>query len=158
MKAVLQDASEEGALDHYEAADLTIPVAAVNHLQRPAAAVQRCNGPRSACEWEGGWEGLWPCSRIPPEIPERLSGDPSPAELKTQQAAAAAHRDREMNRHRRVKIERSLQIAEDVVDRVVYQAHYCCHRGRIHANARVSTQGPDHEKAQLSFAEQLPGQ
>ena len=157
VKAVLQDASEEGALDHYEAADLTIPVAAVNHLQRQRLL---CSGAMVSVQrvtWEGGWQGLWPCSRIPPEIPERLSGDPSPAELKTRnKQAAAAHRDREMNRHRRVKIERSLQIAEDVVDRVVYQAHYCCHRGRIHANARVSTQGPDHEKAQLSFAEQLP--
>ena len=157
VKVVLQDASEEGALAHYEAADMSVPVAAVNHLQRQRLI---CSGPMVGTQrvtWEGGWEGLWPCSRNPPELPDRLTGNPSPEEVKARnKRAAAAHRDREMNRHRRVKIERSLQIAEDVADRVVYQAHYCCHRGRIHANARVSTQGPDHEKAQLSFAEQLP--
>ena len=157
VKVVLQDAAEEGSLTHYEAADLSIPIAAVNHLQSQRL---RCSKPMVGAQrvsWEGGWEGLWPCSRNPPELPDRLSGNPSPEEVKARnKRAAAAHRDREMNRHRRVKIERSLQIAEDVADRVVYQAHYCCHRGRIHANARVSTQGPDHEKAQLSFAEQLP--
>ena len=56
MKAVLQDASEEGALDHYEAADLTIPVAAVNHLQRQRLL---CSGAMVRVQrvtWEGGWQ------------------------------------------------------------------------------------------------------
>lgn len=157
VKVAVQDASEEGALAHYEAADLTIPVAAVNHLQRQRLFCHSGMLDTQRVTWEGGWQGLWPCSRNPPELPDRLGGDPSPEEVKARNRhAAAAHRDREMNRNRRVKIERSLQIAEDVADRVVYQSHYCCHRGRIHANARVSTQGPDHEKAQLFFAEQLP--
>ena len=157
IKVVLQDTGEEFALDHYKAADLSIPIAAVNHLQRQRL---RVSGPIVEAEritWEGGWHGLWPCQRNPPELPDRLSGDPTAEELKTRnKRAAAAHRDREKNRHRRVKIERGLQIAEEVADRVVYQAHYCDHRGRIYSNAAVSTQGPDAEKAQFSFAEQLP--
>jgi len=157
VKPVLQDAGEPFALDHYKAADLSIALAAVNHLQRQRLRVSAQIVEAQRITWEGGWDGLWPCQRNPPELPDRLSGDPTAEELKTRnKRAAAAHRDREKNRHRRVKIERSLQIAEEVADRVVYQAHYCDHRGRIYSNAAASTQGPDAEKAQFSFAEQLP--
>ena len=89
--------------------------------------------------WEGGFEGLWPCSRNPPEIPDRLSGDPTPDQVKARnRIAAAAYRDQEANRHRRVKVERSLQLAEDVAGRDVWQAWYTDHRGRLYANAAQS--------------------
>jgi DNA-directed RNA polymerase len=157
IKPVLHDAGEESALDHFKVADLTVAIEGVNALQ-----VQRlrCSSEIVSVQrvtWEGGFEGLWPCSRNPPEIPDRLSGDPTPDELKTRnRIAAAAYRDQEANRHRRVKVERSLQLAEDVAGRDVWQAWYTDHRGRLYANAAQSTQGPDYEKAQLSFAEQLP--
>ena len=157
IKPVLHDAGEESALNHFQVADLTLPIEGVNWLQ---AQRLRCSSEIVSVQrvtWEGGFEGLWPCSRNPPEIPDRLSGDPTPEELKTRnRIAAAAYRDQEANRHRRVKVERSLQLAEDVAGRDVWQAWYTDHRGRLYANAAQSTQGPDYEKAQLAFAEQLP--
>ena len=157
IKPPVQDAAEEGALDHFKAELIEKSIAAVNHLQ---SVRLRCNGSMVSTQrvtWEGGFDGLWPCSRNPPELPDRLEDDPSPEELKTRnKRAAAAHSDRERNRHRRVKIERSLQVSEECSDRVLYQAHYCDHRGRLYANGAVSTQGPQHEKASIDFAEALP--
>ena len=91
-------------------------------------------------------------------MPDRLGDNPSAFELKARNnAAAAAHRDRETNRHKRIKIERSLQIAEEVSGREIWQSWYMDFRGRAYtSNACGSTQGPGYEKAQLSFAEQLP--
>jgi DNA-directed RNA polymerase len=157
IKPVLHDAGEESALDHFKKADLTIAIKGVNALQTQRL---RCSAEIVSTQritWEGGFEGLWPCSRTPPEIPDRLKGDPTPEEIKTRnRIAAAAYRDQETNRHRRVKVERSLQLAEEIAGRDVWQSWYCDHRGRLYANAAQSTQGPDYEKAQLSFAEQLP--
>ena len=63
-----------------------------------------------------------------------------------------AHRDREVNRPRRVKIERSLQAAEELAGRHVWQSWHTDYRGRMYTgNKFVTTQGQDHEKAQLSF-------
>ena len=157
VKAPVQDAGEDGALAHYEAADMTMQLKIVNFLQ---AQRLRCSGEMVLAQrttWDSGWTGLWPCSRNPPEMPERLAGNPSPEELKARnRRAAACHRDRETNRHRRLRIERSLQVSEESVDRDLWQSWYFCHRGRMYPNARVSTQGAGHERAQLSFAEQLP--
>ena len=157
VKPVLYDAGEPTALDHYKAADLSVVVAGVNWLQQQRL---RCSSEIVRIQrvsWEGGFDGLWPCSRIPPEIPRRLEGDPSPEEIKQRnRIAAAAYRDQEVNRPRRVKVERSLQLAEEIAGKDVWQSWYADHRGRLYANAAQSTQGPDYEKAQLSFAEQLP--
>ena len=157
VKPVVQDACEKGALDHFTADSIENARTAVNHLQ---SVRLRCSGPMIRAQrisWEGGYRGLWPCSRNPLEIPARLEGNPSPEELKTRNRhAAAAHRDRECHRHKRVKIERGLQISEECADRVVFQAHYCDHRGRFYSNSAVSTQGPQHEKAIFDFAEAAP--
>ena len=154
----VQDASEANALTHYLAADMSVSLKAANFLQRQRLRVSTEVVSTQRTSWEGGLEGLWPCSRNPPEIPDRLGDNPSPQDLKARNKLAAAnHRDRECNRHRRIKIERSLQCAEDIVDRDVYQAWHADFRGRLYTSNRYgSTQGPDAEKAQLSFAEQLP--
>ena len=157
VKPVLYDASEKGALAHYEATDMTMQVNVINFLQRQRL---RCSGEMVATQritWEGGWEGLWPCQRNPPELPDRLSGNPSSEEVKARnRRAAAAHNNRERNRHRRLKIERSLQFSEENADRDLWQSWYYCWRGRVYANAAVSSQGSGFERAQLSFAEPLP--
>ena len=157
IKPVLHDAGEKFALDHFKQADLSIPINGINFLQSQRL---RCSSEIIGVQrtsWEGGFQGLWPCSRNPPEIPQRLEGDPTSEEIKNRnRIAASAHRDREKNRHRRVKVERSLQLAEEIAGRDVWQSWYLCHRGREYANAAQSTQGPGYEKAQFSFAEQLP--
>ena len=158
IKPVLHDASEDCALSHYLAADLSMQIRGINFLQSHRLRVSSEIVAVQRPAWEGGIEGLWPCSRNPPEVPDRLGDDPSPFELKARNnAAAAAHRDREQNRNKRIKIERSLQIAEEVAGREIWQGWYMDFRGRAYtSNACGSTQGPGYEKAQLSFAEQLP--
>ena len=157
VKPPVQDAGEKGALDHFTPVALENARTAVNKLQ---SVRLRCSSPMIRAQritWEGGHSGLWPCSRNPLEMPARLEGDPSAEELKTRNKhAAACHRDRECNRHRRVKIERSIQVSEECADRVLWQAHYCDHRGRFYSNGAVSTQGPQHEKAIFDFAETAP--
>ena len=158
VKPVLFDAAETWALDHYKTADLTRTIKGINYLQshgyRVSAEIVAIQRPT----WEGGFDGLWPCARNPKEIPDRLGNDPSPEDLKIRnQAAAAAYRDAECNRHTRIRVERSLQNSEDVVDREVFQAWYLDHRGRAYtSNSIGSTMGPGHEKATLSFSKQLP--
>ncbi len=158
IKPVLYDAGDEDALAHYLKADLSKTIQGINFLQRhrlicsaEIVSIQRTT-------WESGIEGLWPCARIPPEIPDRLGNNPSAADLKMRNKIAAAnHRNREKNCHRRIKIERSIQVAEEVIDRSIYQAWYLDWRGRGYtSNAVGSTMGSGAEKAQLSFAEQLP--
>lgn len=158
VKPVLYDASEDNALAHYLAADLSMQIRGINFLQSHRLRVSTEIVAAQRPAWDNGIEGLWPCSRNPPEVPDRLGDDPSPFELKARNnAAAAAHRDRETNRHKRIKIERSLQIAEEVSGREIWQSWYMDFRGRAYtSNACGSTQGPGYEKAQLSFAEQLP--
>lgn len=158
VKPVLYDHGDEGRLDHYLKADLSHTIKGLNFLQSHCLNVSAEIVSIQRTTWETGIEGLWPCSRIPPEIPDRLGNNPSAAELKTRNRIAAAnHRNREKNCHRRIKIERSIQIAEEVIDRSIYQAWYFCHRGRGYTSNPVgSTMGASHEKAQLSFAEQLP--
>jgi DNA-directed RNA polymerase len=158
VKPVLYDASEDCALAHYLAADLSMQIRGLNFLQSHRLRVSGEIVAAQRPAWDNGIEGLWPCSRNPPEVPDRLGDDPSPFELKARNnAAAAAHRDRETNRHKRIKIERSLQIAEEVASREIWQSWYADFRGRYYtSNACGSTQGPGYEKAQLSFAEQLP--
>ena len=158
VKPVLYDAAETFALDHYKTADLTRSIKGINYLQshgyRVSAEIVAIQRPT----WEGGFEGLWPCARNPKEIPDRLGNDPSSEDLKIRnQAAAAAYRDAECNRHTRIRIERSLQNAEEVADREVFQGWYLDHRGRAYtSNSIGSTMGPGHEKAALSFSKQLP--
>ena len=158
VKPVLYDASEDCALAHYLAADLSMQIRGLNFLQSHRLRVSGEIVAAQRPAWDNGIEGLWPCSRNPPEVPDRLGDDPSPFELKARNnAAAAAHRDRETNRHKRIKIERSLQIAEEIASREIWQSWYADFRGRYYtSNACGSTQGPGYEKAQLSFAEQLP--
>ena len=158
VKPVLYEAGEAFAVHQYKTADLTRTIKGINYLQshgyRVSAEIVAVQRPT----WEGGIEGLWPCARNPKEIPNRLGNDPSADELKVRnQAAAAAYRDQHQNRHTRIRIERSLQNSEDVVDREVFQAWYFCHRGRAYtSNSIGSTMGPGHEKATLSFSKQLP--
>ena len=158
VKPVLYDAGEPHALTHYKAADLSVVVKGINFLQSHRLLVSSKIVSAQRTSWESGSEGLWPCSRNPPELPDRLGDDPTPDELRVRNKMAAAnHRDREKNRHRRIRVERSLQHAEEVAGREVFQAWYCCHRGRAYtSNSAGSTQGPGYEKAQLSFAERLP--
>ena len=160
VRVPIHDAEEKDttAIEHYRKADLTKTFVATNHLQATPLHVKRDIIECQRNTWENGTEGLWPCAKVPLDVPERLGQDPAPEDLKIRnRLASMAHRDREQNRPRRIKIERALQEAEGLADRTVYQAYHADHRSRLYtSNKYVSHQGPDYEKAMLDFAEKLP--
>lgn len=140
----------------YAPRDLSTVLTTVNYLQSIPLQVDSGTVEECRIAWDNGIEGLFPCRRVPPEIPERLSHDPDPEALKVRnRMAAAAYRDREKNRHVRVSIERSIQAAEEMQGRELWQAYHLDYRGRYYAENRTCThQGPDHEKAMLGFQPQ----
>ena len=160
IRVPIQDNEEKdgSAIEHYRRADLSAFVSAVNHLQATPLVVDGEMVELQRTAWENGIEGLYPCRRAPMEVPERLGNEPTAEELRARnRLAAMAHRDREQNRTRRIKIERALQSAEELAGRTVWQAYHADHRGRIYSgNKYVTHQGPDYEKALLSFQQQAP--
>ena len=159
IRVPIQDAEDqEKATEHYRKADMTWLLGLVNWLQATPLLVDGEMVSTARTAWEGGFDGLWPCARVPMRMPDRLGSDPDPEELKARnRLAAMAHRDQEQNRPNRIKIERGLQMAEGLRDRTVWQAYHCDHRGRIYTvNRYVTHQGPDCEKSLLSFADKLP--
>ena len=137
----------------YEPADMKTVIDAVNHLQTVPLRVSSEMTEIVRIAWDGGIDGLFQCSKVPLEVPERLASDPDPEALKVRNnMAAKAHRDREKFRCARVKIERTVQAAEELAGKEIYQAAHIDYRGRIYASNRTVThQGPDGEKSLLSF-------
>ena len=154
VRVPIADHDDQGrALAHYHAAQMPKVYAAINHLQGSRLVVSEEMVELQRVAWDNGIEGLFPCSRDPVEPPPRLGSDPSDAELlERNRLAAMAHRDREVNRPRRVKIERAIQAAEELKGRTVWQPWHFDYRGRLYTgNKFVTTQGQDNEKACLSF-------
>lgn len=141
------------ALDMYRDADMSMVLRVVNHLQATPLVCSSVMPELLRTGWDNGIDGLFPCRRIPPDVPDRLGDDPSAEDLKERnRLAAIAHRDRERHRFTRIKVERCVQHAEDLTGRTVWQAYQLDHRGRIYAVNRYAThQGPDQEKCLLSF-------
>jgi DNA-directed RNA polymerase, mitochondrial len=159
IKVPIQDAEDiNRAIAHYEATDMKWLLFIVNWLQAVPLVVDDQLPALMRTAWEGGFDGLWPCSRAPMQVPDRLGSDPDPAELKARnRMAAMAYRDAEQNRPKRIKIERALRQAESLAGRDVWQAFHADHRGRLYtANRYCTHQGPDYEKSLLSFKDKKP--
>lgn len=138
----------------YSGKDLRRIYRAVNHLQSVELRVSSEITEVVRVAWDNGIDGLFPCRKVPPDVPDRLHGDATEDEIRARnRKAAQAHRDRERNRSARIRIERSVQAAEEVAGKSVFQAMHLDYRGRIYAeNRNVTTQGQEHEKSLLSFA------
>lgn len=149
----------EYAMETYGAADLSTVYEAVNHLQSVPLVLSGEMVDVVRVAWDNGIDGLFPCRRVPMDVPDRLPSDASLEEIKKRnRRAAQAHRDRERNRTTRVRIERGVQAAEELRDCTVYQAMHLDYRGRIYAeNRNATTQGQEHEKAMLSFVPEPVG-
>lgn len=160
VRVPVQDLEEKhsSAIDHLRKADLSRVYAAVNHLQGQALHVDAEMVALQRTAWENGIDGLFPCSRAPMEQPARMGSDPTVDALRARnRLAQMAHRDREKNRPSRVRIERTLQLAEGLAGRTIWQGYHLDHRGRIYSgNKYVTHQGPDAEKALIRFEEQKP--
>lgn len=143
----------EYAYEVYGQTDLSQIYGAVNHLQSVALVVSGEMTSIVRTSWENGIKGLFPCAKAPPELPERLGSDPDEEALRFRnKMAARIHRDRDRNRCTRIRIERSIQAAEELSDETVWQAMHLDYRGRIYAeNRNCTTQGQDHEKSVLNF-------
>ena len=133
---------------HYRAADLTKVFAAVTTCRPLSWWSARWSLQRIA--WDNGISGLFPAAGI-----HRATTQLGSTQLMPNCATAtgwplwptAIAKDR-----RRVKIERSLQAAEELAGRHVWQSWHTDYQGRMYTgNKFVTTQGQDHEKAQLSF-------
>mgnify|MGYP001156992910 CR=1 FL=1 len=160
IRVPIQDAEKKDtdAIEHYRKADMSQVLTATNALQKTALKVDAEMVALQRLTWDNGIEGLWPCRRAPLEVPDRLKDGASSHDIKLRnRLASQAHRDRERNRPRRVKIERNLQLSEELAGKTVWQAYHADHRGRLYTgNKYVTTQGPDFEKATLNFDEKLP--
>ena len=156
VRVPVQDIEERDttAIEHFRKADLSMQFAAATHMQNEPLLVDNDMPKWQRIAWENGIDGLFPCARAPMEVPERLGDNPTKEELRIRnRLAAMAHRDREQNRPRRLRIERSLQTAEEMAGRNVWQPYHADSRGRLYSsNRHVTHQGQDHEKACLSFA------
>lgn len=146
------------ATEHYRQADMARIIAGVNHLQSVPLSVSAELIELQRISWDNGIDGLWPCAKVPMQMPDRLGSDPNEEDLKARNAMAwQAHRDQEIHRPKRIKIERALQHSEALAGETVYQAWNADHRGRLYTlNRYVSHQGSDAEKAMLSFVARLP--
>jgi len=142
------------ALDPYrQAPGMAKVTAMVNHLQ---AVPLTCSGDMPGLlrvAWDNGIDGLFPCRRVPPEVPERLGDDYQPEELQRRnRLAAIAHRDRVKNRATRIRVERTIQHAEAMAGRDCWQGWCIDYRGRAYATNAYSThQGPDYDRALIAF-------
>ena len=146
------------ATEHYRQADMSRIIAGVNHLQATPLEVSAELVELERIAWENGIDGLFPCAKVPLQVPDRLGSDPSEEDLKARNALAyRAHRDQEIHRPKRIRIERSIQHMEALAGETVYQAWNADYRGRLYTlNRYVSHQGSDAEKAALAFATKLP--
>ena len=154
VRLPIQDHDDpERGLAHYKATNMSFAYAAANHLGETRLHVSAEMVQLQRTAWDNGIAGLFPGSRDPIEPPPRLGSEPTDAELRERnRLAAMAHRDREVNRPKRVKIERSIQAAEELAGREIYQHWYADFRGRLYTGSKYcTTQGQDHEKAQLNF-------
>ncbi|MEN9766736.1 MAG: uncultured phage MedDCM-OCT-S38-C3 [Cyanobacteriota bacterium] len=145
-------------LSHLDAAALTPVLAAVNTLQRQELRVDPWMVEMQRCAWDHNIRGLFPVVRDPMPDP------PRPTEVIGAEAYKAWQRQRLMAQHdrcsggrERSRIEQALRQCEEVAGLPVWFAYCTDFRGRIYTSNRYAThQGPDWEKAAVSFAHGEP--
>ena len=78
VRVPIHDAEEKEttAIEHYRRADLTKTFVVTNHLQSVGLHVkgERIKNQRNT--WDNGTDALWPCAKVPLDVPERLGKNP----------------------------------------------------------------------------------
>lgn len=142
-------------LSYYEGRELGLQLQVVNALQRQAMAIDPWMVEVQRQAWDGGIRGLFPVTRDPisqPPPPGEGAGGKAWKEWRA--GRAAAWRDENAGRVKRLRIEEGLRQCEAVAGRPVWFAYDLDFRGRVYSSNRYAThQGPDHEKAAVSFAQ-----
>ena len=156
----IQDQDKAAALIPYQEADLGRAILpAVNYLQQVPLVLDAEMVATQRTAWEAGTPGLFPCSRIAPPWPERVGGGDSIEAWKIRKhLEGLVAEDRKKHRPTRIKIERALQVAEEIAGQEVWQPYMLDSRGRTYTtNRAVSSQGTDREKAMFGFKPELAG-
>lgn len=157
IKVPLQDIGcrEEAGMAYLKDADLSKVYAAANYLQQTELRVDPWMVEQQRIAWDAGIKGLFPCARNPLPVPDELPDGSSEADWKVRNTQAwLAHRDQRENGPKRVRIERSIQLAEEIAGESMWNAYHLDFRGRLFTSNRyVTHQGPDHEKAAVAFGQ-----
>jgi DNA-directed RNA polymerase len=141
-------------LSYYEGRDLRVQLQVVNALQRQEMVLDPWMVAVQREAWDGNIRGLFPVTRDPIQPPPPPENDAGGKAWKEWRACrAAAWRDENVGRLKRLRIEEGLRQCEAVAGRPIWFAYDLDFRGRVYSSNRYAThQGPDHEKGAVSFA------
>jgi DNA-directed RNA polymerase, mitochondrial len=141
------------SLDYLESEPLGPQLYAVNRLQAQPLRVDPWMLAIQRQAWDANLPGLFKVQRDPlpmPVRPDHTEGKAAWKEWHRLQAAAFA--DRREGAGDRTRISEALRVAAEIEGRPVWFAYCLDFRGRIYTTSRALThQGPDHQKALLSF-------
>jgi DNA-directed RNA polymerase len=142
-------------LSHLSGEGLAPVLTAVNTMQQQELQVDPWMVEAQRTAWDHNIRGLFPLLRDPvpePPRPQELVGSEAYKEWQRQRLRAT--RDRFEGAADRSRIEQALRQCEEVAGLPIWFAYCADFRGRIFTSNRYAThQGPDWEKAAISFAE-----
>lgn len=139
--------------DYLKQANLGATLRVVNHLQQQALVVDPWMARVQAEAWAANLHGLYTVSRDPQEAPPRPeNNEDRRAWRQWRRAAAEAWAEERRNKGPRLRIQTALDQCLAVAGRPIWFRYDLDFRGRIYSSNRyVTHQGPDHEKAAISF-------
>lgn len=145
-------------LDHLNGPGLAPLLVAVNTLQRQELRLDPWMVETQRVAWDSNIRGLFPLTRDPraePPKPTELVGPEAFKEWQRQRLLA--QRDRAEGARERGRIEQAIRQCQEVAGEPIWFAYCTDFRGRIYTSNRYAThQGPDWEKAAVSFAHGEP--
>jgi DNA-directed RNA polymerase len=146
------------SLDYLKQADLGRALQVVNHLQQQALTVDPWMARLQAEAWAANLHGLYTVSRDPQQAPPRPeSNEDRLAWRQWKRAAAEAWAEERKNKGARLRIQAALDQCLAVAGKPIWFRYDLDFRGRIYSSNRyVTHQGPDHEKAAISFLQGYP--
>lgn len=142
-------------LDHLQGQALAPVLAAVNALQQQELRVDPWMVEMQRTAWDCNIRGLFPLTRDPkPEPPKPLEMLGPERYKEWLREKLEAQRDRRDGEGERTRIETAIRQCEEVAGLPIWFAYCADFRGRIYTSNRYAThQGPDWEKAAISFAQ-----
>lgn len=146
------------SLDYLDRADLGQALQVVNHLQQQALTIDPWMARMQAEAWAGNLHGFYTVSRDPQQAPPRPESDEDrQAWRQWKRAAAEAWVEERKSKSARLRIQAALDQCLAVAGKPIWFRYDLDFRGRIYSSNRyVTHQGPDHEKAAISFLQGYP--
>jgi DNA-directed RNA polymerase len=141
-------------LSHLTPQALGPVLSSVNKLQQQELRIDPWMIEVQRCAWDHNIRGLFPVTRDPIEEPPRPQEHVGAEAFKAyQRERLKAQRDRAEGAALRARIEQGLRQCEEVAGMPMWFAYCADFRGRIYTSNRYAThQGPDWEKAAITFA------